>query len=173
MSIDLPEKRLLFRFAPGTRAQRWDGSDAYRQGLSQQAGTKAADLCWWAGDAGGLLEVTNYGPHRRPRIEDLAREAGQKFRDSLSGMIWACKRDLAPRPKAEFVRRFIDPSRGEKLVLALWFEADRPADQEEAGFLKRSETSSAPGSSHASWSPIGSSSAVTEAVYPAWKRSSA
>lgn len=136
MTVTLDEGKLRFEFDAGTRAQRWDGTDAYRRGLGQMAGTKAVDLCWWCGNGGGLLEVTNYLDKKPPPIEKLAREAGEKFRDTVAGMAWFCQRSISKRPAHEFVRRFIDPSLGEKLLLALWFEADVPVEAEEAGFLE-------------------------------------
>ena len=87
----ITEGDLIFTFANGWSAEKYDGWSHYRnQFMSTCGGTKAMDVlamepqgCCW------LVEVKDYRRHRRTKTIHLAEEVAKKVRDTLAGLVSA------------------------------------------------------------------------------------
>jgi hypothetical protein len=139
MSTTIDEDDLRFSFDGDWVVVKWDAHAAYTDGLQRFPGTKAVDFLGLFMDAPWFIEVKDFRSHRienKDRLQsgDLAREVGEKVRDTLAALAWACGRDgLNQNNVHQLLGRLVN--RDTKVPVVLWLEEDRPASPAECSTL--------------------------------------
>lgn len=133
MSTTLDEGSLRFEFNDAWTVVKYDDTAEYA-GVRKQTEAKGVDFVALIPAAGRrfviyLIEVKDFRGHRienAPRIRggELALEVAQKVRDTVAGVIGACRTSSEVQPWERFagvLRRTRDEVR-----VVLWLERDRP-----------------------------------------------
>ncbi|XXT19110.1 hypothetical protein WME94_53680 [Sorangium sp. So ce429] len=132
MSFVHDEGKLRFAFDDDWKILKWDDHGAYVGGLQRFQETKAVDFFGLYLGEPYFIEVKDFRGHRienKARLSsgELAREVAFKVRDTLAGMVWACRRSPLDRGELQcFLRPVLD--RAKKVPVVLWLEEDRPPE---------------------------------------------
>lgn len=139
MSVAHEESRLRFEFGDDWRILKWDDHAAFKAGLGVVQGTKGVDFIGALFGAPWLIEVKNFRRYRidcKERLSSgaLAKEIGEKVRDSIASITWACQRaPLDERELAVFVRTIFGWK--ERISVVLWLEEDPTTTPRDASVL--------------------------------------
>ena len=133
MSTTLDEGRLRFEFDDAWTVVKYDDTVEYAH-IRDQTEAKGVDFVGLIAAGSSrfvihLIEVKDFRGHRienAPRIRDgkLALEVAQKVRDTVAGLIGACRTSGEAQPWQRFAGAL--HRRRDEVRVVLWLELDRP-----------------------------------------------
>jgi hypothetical protein len=127
----LPEQNLEFTFDATWSVLKWDGHDAYVNGIQCVEPCKAADFCGLRGRSLYLIEVKDFRGSRienKKRLQDasterLAHEVAVKVRDTVAGLVGARRSRQSEAERWEPLGGALGDTKFSVYVV-LWFEED-------------------------------------------------
>jgi hypothetical protein len=125
MSFPFVEGDLCFDFdARWAPILAWDRHPAYRRGINEIDGSSAVDI---VGVCGGrtlyFIEVKDYRVHKRTKPIDPRRELDSKVRNTVAGLLGACRREEHMGECGPFVDAIRDVA--VELKILFWCETPR------------------------------------------------
>ena len=143
MSTVLVEENLEFTFDATWSVLKWDGHDAYVNGVQCVEPCKAADFCGLRERRLYFIEVKDFRGHRienKRRLqgastEGLAHEVAQKVRDTVAGVVGARRIRQSEAETWEPLGRALGDMKFAVHVV-LWFEEDFPRSPVETQVLQ-------------------------------------
>lgn len=132
MVTQLDEGRRRFSFADGWVVWRYDCEDSGYSGISSALPhTKACDFIGYHPDGVYFVEAKDFRGYRiqnKPRLKqgEVATEVAQKARDTLAGIVAACRRAEKGQPWEKLATLILDTQR--RMVVALCVEDDTAKD---------------------------------------------
>lgn len=94
MSVEITEGSLVLEL-DAERVLKWDDHQAFVQGIRKLPHTRGVDVCASVTGGGAVhIELKDYRAATMPPSAELARAIAEKVRDSLAGLVWACRRGL-------------------------------------------------------------------------------
>ncbi len=138
------EGRLHFAFDDDWNVVKWDRHVAYTGGIHRLPGTKAVDFVGIHHSKPYFIEVTDFREHRidtkhQLTTDQLVDEVADKVRDTLAGVIWACRRPALDQGDllVPLVGALVDQrQRSEKAAVIVWLERDAPSSEPELSTLE-------------------------------------